>query len=119
MAGFITGELFPRAVASVFTREKELIDIVVPGMRIVFSVFPIVGFQMVTSNFFQSIGMPGKAIFMSLSRQVIFLLPFLLILPRIYGVNGVWYSMPASDFMASMVALYLLIKQYRKFNTGN
>lgn len=119
MVGFITGEIFPRTVASVFTKEKELIDIVVPGMRIVFSVFPIVGFQMVTSNFFQSIGMPGKAIFMSLSRQVIFLLPFLLILPRIYGVNGVWYSMPVSDFMASMVALYLLVKQYRKFNIMN
>lgn len=82
-------------------------------------VFPIVGFQMVTSNFFQSIGMPGKAIFMSLSRQVIFLLPFLIILPRIYGVNGVWYSMPASDFMASMVAAYLLVKHYRKYNVRN
>ncbi len=116
MGGFIIGELFPRTVASVFTREKELIEIVVPGMRIIFMVFPIVGFQMVTSNFFQSIGMPGKAIFMSLSRQVIFLLPFLLILPRIYGVNGVWYSMPASDFMASLVAAYLLVKQYRKYN---
>jgi len=119
MAGFIIGELFPRTVASIFTSEKELIDIVVPGMRIVFMVFPIVGFQMVTSNFFQSIGMPGKAIFMSLSRQVIFLLPFLLILPRIYGVNGVWYSMPASDFMASLVAAYLLVKQYRKYNVRN
>jgi putative MATE family efflux protein len=119
MAGFITGELFPRAVASVFTREEELIDIVVPGMKIVFFIFPIVGFQMVTSNFFQSIGMPWKAIFMSLSRQVIFLLPFLLILPRIYGVNGVWYSMPASDFMASIVAAYLLVKQYRKYNVRN
>ena len=74
---------------------------------------------MVTSNFFQSIGMPGKAIFMSFSRQVIFLLPFLLILPRIYGVNGVWYSMPASDFLASMVAVYLLVKQYRKYNVRN
>ncbi|HOB84360.1 MAG TPA: MATE family efflux transporter [Bacteroidales bacterium] len=118
-AGFIIGELFPRTVASIFTREKELIEIVVPGMRIIFMVFPIVGFQMVTSNFFQSIGMPGKAIFMSLSRQVIFLLPFLLILPHIYGVNGVWLSMPASDFMASMVAAYLLVKQYRKYNVIN
>ena len=118
-AGFIIGELFPRTVASIFTREKELIEIVVPGMRIIFMVFPIVGFQMVTSNFFQSIGMPGKAIFMSLSRQVIFLLPFLLIFPHIYGVNGVWLSMPASDFMASMVAAYLLVKQYRKYNVIN
>jgi Na+-driven multidrug efflux pump len=117
--GFIIGELFPRTVASIFTREKELIDIVVPGMRIVLLVFPIVGFQMVTSNFFQSIGMPGKAIFMSLSRQVLFLLPFLLILPPVFGVKGVWYSMPASDLMASLVATYLLVRQYRKFNVRN
>lgn len=114
MTGFITGELFPGAVASLFTREKELIDIVVPGMRIVMISFPIIGFQMVTSNFFQSIGMPGKSIFMSLSRQVLFLLPFLLILPPVFGVKGVWYSMPAADSLASIIAAYLLIVQYRK-----
>jgi len=119
MVGFMIGELFPRTVASIFTREKDLIDIVVPGMRIVLMVFPIVGFQMVTSNFFQSIGMPGKAIFMSLSRQVLFLLPFLLILPPVFGVKGVWYSMPASDLMASLVATYLLVRQYRKYNVRN
>lgn len=114
MTGFITGELFPGAVASLFTREKELIDIVVPGMRIVMISFPIIGFQMVTSNFFQSIGMPGKSIFMSLSRQVLFLLPFLLILPPVFGVKGIWYSMPAADSLASIIAAYLLIVQYRK-----
>ncbi len=92
-AGFIIGEFFPRAVASVFTRDQELIELVIPGMRIVFIFFPIIGFQMVASNFFQSIGIPGKAIFMSLSRQVLFLLPSLLILPHFFGVNGVWYSL--------------------------
>ena len=81
MVGFLICELFPHAVASVFTRDKNLIDLVVPGLRIVMILFPIVGFQMVTSNFFQSIGMAGKAIFMSLTRQVLFLLPCLLILP--------------------------------------
>ncbi len=114
MAGFATGELFPHAVASAFTSDKELIDIVVPGMRIVMLSFPIVGFQMVTSNFFQSIGMPVKSIFMSLSRQVLFLLPCLLILPPFFGVRGVWYSMPVADTIAGMVAAYLLIIQYRK-----
>jgi len=112
--GFALGELVPQAVASAFTREKQLIEIVVPGMRIVMITFPIIGFQMVASNFFQSIGMPGKAIFMSLSRQVIFLLPCLLILPSFFGVKGVWYSMPASDVMASLVAAYLIIVQYRR-----
>lgn len=114
MIGFALGELIPRTVAAAFTRESELIEIVVPGMRIVMITFPIIGFQMVASNFFQSIGMPGKAIFMSLSRQVIFLLPCLLILPAFFGVKGVWYSMPASDIMASLVAAYLITVQYRK-----
>jgi Na+-driven multidrug efflux pump len=76
--------------------------------------FPIVGFQMVTSNFFQSIGLPGKAIFMSLSRQVLFLLPGLLILPALFGERGVWFSMVTADSLSSIIAAYLLIIQYRK-----
>ncbi len=113
-AGFLLGEIFPRAVASAFTSDDDLIGIAVPGLRIVFIMFPIIGFQMVASNFFQSIGMPGKAIFMSLSRQVLFLLPCILILPSFYGVKGVWMSMPAADFLASIIAAYLLLTQYRK-----
>lgn len=112
--GFVIGELFPRQVASVFTTDKELIEIVVPGMRVVFAMFPIIGFQMVTSNFFQSIGHPGKAIFMSLSRQVIFLLPFLILFPSVLGIKGVWISIPAADLMSSMVASYMLFVEYRK-----
>ncbi|MBN2481973.1 MAG: MATE family efflux transporter [Bacteroidales bacterium] len=114
--GFLISEIFPRAVASVFTHDQELIDIVVPALRIIMMFYPIVGFQMVTSNFFQSIGMAGKAIFMSLSRQVLFLLPCLLIFPPLFGVKGVWYSLPAADLMSSLVASYLLVTQYRKLN---
>jgi Na+-driven multidrug efflux pump len=114
MAGFLICEIFPHAVASAFTTEEDLIDIVVPGLRIVMIFFPVIGFQMVASTFFQSIGMAGKAIFMSLTRQVLFLLPCLLILPSYFGVKGVWYSMPAADLLASTIAAYLLISQYRK-----
>ena len=113
-AGFLICELFPHTVASVFTTDRDLIDIVIPGLRIVMMFFPVIGFQMVTANFFQSIGMPGKAIFMSLTRQVLFLLPCLLILPSFYGVRGIWYSMPASDLSSSLIAAYMLIVQYRK-----
>lgn len=115
-AGFLMSEFFPRAVVSVFTRDQALIDIAVPGLRIVLMFFPIVGFQMVTSNFFQSIGMPGKAIFMSLARQVLFLLPLLFVFPSFLGVKGVWYSMPAADLLASIIAAYMLMAQYRKSN---
>jgi len=69
---------------------------------------------MVASTFFQSIGMAGKAIFMSLTRQVLFLLPGLLIFPMLLGVKGVWISMPAADTLASLVAVYMLTVQYRK-----
>lgn len=112
--GFLINEIFPHAVASAFTTDEELINIVVPGLRIVMIFFPIVGFQMVASTFFQSIGMVGKAIFMSLTRQVLFLLPCLLILPSVFGIKGVWYSMPAADLLASIIAAYLLVSQYRK-----
>ncbi len=112
--GFLINEIFPHAVASAFTTDEELINIVVPGLRIVMIFFPIVGFQMVASTFFQSIGMAGKAIFMSLTRQVLFLLPCLLILPSVFGIKGVWYSMPAADLLASLIAAYLLVSQYRK-----
>jgi putative MATE family efflux protein len=114
--GFLICEFFPHIVASIFTTNQTLIELAIPGLRIVFLFYPIIGFQMVTSNFFQSIGLPQKAIFMSLSRQLIFLLPGLLILPRYLGVNGIWYSLPVADLLSSIIAVYMLITQYRKFS---
>ena len=120
--GFLIGELAPRLAVSVFTDDPELVRLSAEGMRIVFFCFPIIGFQMVTTNFFQSIGMAGKAIFLSLSRQLLFLMPGLIFLPRILaeltpwaGSWGVWCSMPLSDFLASLVAGVMLFCQFRKF----
>lgn len=76
-------------------------------------VFPIVGFQIVTSNFFQYIGKPKKAIFMSLTRQMLFLVPLLILLPRHFGAMGVWLSMPIADSTASILAAVLLYYQVR------
>jgi Na+-driven multidrug efflux pump len=113
--GFLIGELFPHAVASVFTTDQKLINMAAEGLRIVLLFFPIVGFQMVTSNFFQSIGMAGKAIFLSMTRQLLFLLPCLLILPALFGVKGVWFSMPSADLASSIVSAFMLVSQFRKF----
>ena len=77
--------------------------------------FPIIGFQMVTSNFFQSIGMAKKAIILSLSRQVLILIPCLLILPLFWGATGIWFSMPISDALASLIAGVMLYKQFQTF----
>ncbi len=113
--GFLIGELYPHAVASIFTTDKTLINMAAEGLRIVMIFFPIVGFQMVTTNFFQSIGMASKSIFLSLTRQLIFLMPCLLILPQFFGVKGVWYSMPSADMAASVVSAFMLFSQFRKF----
>ena len=71
--------------------------------------------QMVTSNFFQSIGMAKKAIILSLSRQVLILIPCLLILPLFWGAKGIWFSMPISDALASLIAGVMLYKQFQTF----
>ena len=113
--GFLVGMLMPDVVVSIFTSDQELIDLSARGLRIVVMFFPIIGFQMVTANFFQSIGMASKAIFLSLTRQMVVLLPCLLILPRFYGTAGVWYSMPVSDLIASLIAVAMLVWQFRKF----
>jgi len=116
--GFLVGMLVPDLVVSIFTSDEELIAMSARGLRITVLFFPIIGFQMVAANFFQSIGMAGKAIFLSLSRQLLILLPLLLILPLFYGVDGVWYSMPASDLLASLIAAVMLWWQFRQFKKG-
>ena len=78
-------------------------------------IFFIIGRQMVISNFFQSIGLANKAIFLSLSRQLIFLLPFLAVLPLWFGADGVWLSMPASDLAALVVSEIMLAQLKRSF----
>ena len=119
-AGFLIAELIPRSVASIFTTDETLIDLAANGMKIVLLFFPIVGFQVVTTIFFQSIGMAKKSIFLSLTRQLLFLLPGVLILPNILGTKGVWWSMALSDLISTFTALVLLIYQFKSFKkTGS
>ncbi len=117
--GFVLGVFFPALAARLFTNDEALIDLVVEGMRIIVLLFPIVATQVVTSNFFQSIGMPKKAILLSLTRQVIFLLPFLLVFPHFWGLKGVWFSMPAADFFSTILSVALLIQQLRKLKQAS
>lgn len=120
--GFVIGVFAPRLAVSLFTNDQELIRLASEGMRIVFFCFPIIGFQMVTTNFFQSLGMAGKAIFLSLTRQLLFLMPGLIFLPPFFdrytewsGSWGVWCSMPISDLCASVVAALMLAYQLKRF----
>lgn len=113
--GALICEIFPYYIARVFTSDESLIKEAVVCLRYMVLVFPIVGFQMVSTNFFQSIGMARQAIFMSLSRQLLFLLPGLIVFPIFYGTTGVWLSMPVSDFLASVVAFFMMMYYLKKF----
>lgn len=115
VTGFLIGELMPELAVSIFTTHEELLRLSARGLRIVVIFFPIIGFQMVASNFFQSIGMASKAIFLSLTRQLLFLVPCLLILPYFYGSTGIWISIPVSDLAASIVAGIMLYRQFKIF----
>lgn len=113
--GFLLCQLFPTLIVNMFTTDDELVKAAVFGLHIVFAVFPIVGFQMVATNFFLSIGMSKKAIFLSLTRQLLFLIPCLIILPCFFGTLGVWISMPVADTIATVVTAIVLVNQFRKF----
>lgn len=118
--GFLIGQLFPRQVALLFVGaadadSAQLISAVCEGLRIVVVCFPIVGFQIVTSNFFQYIGKPKRAILLSMTRQMLFLVPLLILLPPHYGTLGVWCSMPIADTAATLLAAALLFFQVRWF----
>lgn len=113
-AGFLLGELIPRQIALAFTDNSELVGLSATGMRTVMIFMPLVGFQMVTSNFFQSIGRAKISVILTLSRQVIFLIPALLILPPVFGLTGVWGAMPVADFFSIIITFYILKTQGRK-----
>ncbi|MDR3046987.1 MAG: MATE family efflux transporter [Bacteroidales bacterium] len=113
--GFVFVELFPDAVASIFTTDTQLRALASNGLRITFACAPIIGIQMVISTFFQSIGYAGKAIVLSLTRQLLFLVPLLLIFPIFFGVDGIWWSLPTSDFIASITAILMISWQFKKF----
>jgi Na+-driven multidrug efflux pump len=100
-----------------FNNNEELIAKGVPGMRMFMITLPLVGFQIVASNFFQSTGKVYLATFMTLTRQVLFLLPLLFILPRIFGVNGVWISGPVSDGLNAVIVFYLLKNSIKQIDS--
>ena len=121
--GFIVSEFLPDAAVSIFTNDPILEEKAATGLRMMNPVFPIVGFQMVTTNLFQCLGMVKKSIFLSLSRQLLFLLPCIYILPPILESEaGVWYSFPISDTVSAIVTGILawnLIVKLGKLKDGD
>lgn len=114
--GFIVCELFPHAISAIFTSDDQLIDIASRGVRICVAIFPLTGAQIVIGNFFQSIGKAKISIFLSLTRQLLYLLPGLLFFPHYLGLDGVWTCMPVSDFFAFVTAAVALWIYMKKLN---
>ena len=113
--GWFLAMLAPRQCVSLFTTDQHLIDTTVHGMRRMMVMLPIVGYQMVITNFFQCIGKVKISIFLSLSRQLLFLLPALALLPMWFGLDGVWLAQPVSDLIASVVTAWIMIVYMHKF----
>ncbi len=118
---FLLGEIVPRWMVLLFTHDEVLIEQTVLPMRILASSMLLVGFQMVAGNFFTSIGMAGKSIFLSLTRQVLFLIPLALIMPLLFEpepIMGVWWSIPVSDTISALVAAVMIWVQVKGFREG-
>lgn len=111
--------LFPELIVRAFTIDEELINIASNGLRITLSAFFIVGTQIVISQFFQSIGVAWKAMFLSLSRQCLYLIPAILFLPSLYNLNGVWLAAPFSDVLAAITSWIFLWHHLKTENNKN
>lgn len=117
--GFILTQFFTEPLIRIFNDDPELIAVATKGMRVFLSMLPLIGFQIISANYFQAVGKAPKAMFLSLLRQVIVLIPLLIILPRIYGLSGVWFAGPAADFTASVVTALFLFSEMRHLDDSH
>lgn len=111
---FIIVQVFPTVIIGFFNKEPELMSISIKGIRLYLLTLPIIGIAITGSNFMQSIGKGKESMFISLLRQVILLIPLMLILPRIWGVDGIWIAQPISDFIATVITGIMLVKQFKE-----
>jgi len=114
---FIFIEALPQAIIRLFNSDSEVLyDITHAGLRTVIMMWPVIGFQIVASNLFQSIGKARVAMLLSLMRQVILLIPLIYILPGFWGLKGIWAAFPIADFLAAIVVAYFLIKEWNRLS---
>lgn len=111
--GFLATRFIPTQLTALFGRhDLELMDLAVQAMTTVMMFFPIIGLQIVGANFFQALGKPKKSALLSLSRQVLLLIPLTIALPRFLGLRGVFLAYPASDLVATMITLWFLRREF-------
>jgi putative MATE family efflux protein len=117
--GFILVEAFPGFIIKLFNDDSALVNLGTTGIRIFLFMLPVVGFQAISANFFQSIGKAKISIFLGLLRQVILLIPLYLILPKFFGLTGVWLAGPISDFSASLITGIMLLREMKKLSEAH
>lgn len=120
--GFIISEMIPGVAVSAFTSDPNLKDLAKTGLRVMNIAFPLVGFQMVVTNFFQCLGMVHKSILLSLSRQLLFLVPLIYFLPNFMQERGVWASFPIADTLSitlSGILLFGMVRKLKKLKDGD
>ena len=118
LVGWGLSMLFPRQIARIFTTDATLIELAARGIRLDMLVFFVVGSQATITHFFQSIGKVKVSIFLSLSRQLFLLLPMAYVFPLFWELDGVWYSMPASDFLSFAMTIPMLMWYMKKFKAS-
>lgn len=113
--GFLIVQIFPQTIIGFFNKDEELMNIAIIGVKIYLSMLPIAAISITGSNYFQSIGSVKKAMFLSLLRQIILLIPLITILPKYLGLKGVWLSQPVSDVLAGIITLCFLVNGFKKY----
>ncbi|WP_378954434.1 MATE family efflux transporter [Pelosinus sp. sgz500959] len=116
--GFIVIQVFDTKIISVFNQDPALIAVGKQGIKIVLAMLPILGFQLISAQYFQAVGKAKHAIFLSMSRQVILLIPLLLIMPNLFGLMGAWIATPLADLGAAVVTAVFLLKELRRMNSA-
>ena len=114
--GTLGAQFAPQWIARAFTTDPELIANTSIALRIGTVIFWAVGFQIVSTNMFQSLGLAGQSIFLSLTRQILFLLPLIYIMSQIFGLTGIWIAYSVSDFIATLITGIMITYQMRKLN---
>lgn len=114
--GWLIIQINPELIVGMFNKDPKLMDITTNGARLYLFMLPIVGISITGSNYMQSVGKAKSAMILGLLRQVILLIPMIMILPKFFGLNGVWYSQPTSDLLSTMITGVVLVKELKRYN---
>jgi len=113
---FVVIMVFSRPLIGMFTRDSDLIELTVPAIRMIALAFPVIAIQVMGAALFQAFGRARQALFLSLSRQIIFLIPLVLVLPLSMGLRGIFVAFPAADVLAVVVTTIMLVREFARLD---